>query len=291
MELTSSDLLALTLGDMGLPSDVLLWKAVLLTLISLLVGVLGGFVGLALGTIRLPALLLLGTPAAIAAGTNIMVSSLSSLSGTIRHWRGGRVDLRIVLVMGVPAFAGAFVGGFLSDSVDEGILLSLVGLLVLWQGVEFIIIYRNRIRSDQPSSPLFGAGLEGSTGVFTPGRISAEAGIGLGVGLLGGAVGLILGSIRLPALVRVLKVDPRIAAGTNLFIGFFMGAVGWVGHATQGNVDYPLLVLMGAAAMIGSWHGAKLTGRVNLNTLLLTMGFVLVAVGVLLACRGTLPYI
>ena len=291
MELTSSDLLALTLGDMGLPSDVLLWKAVLLTLISLLVGVLGGFVGLALGTIRLPALLLLGTPAAIAAGTNIMVSSLSSLSGTIRHWRGGRVDLKIVLVMGVPACAGAFVGGFLSDSVHEGILLSLVGLLVLWQGVEFIIIYRNRIRSDQPSSPLFGAGLEGSTGVFTPGRISAEAGIGLGVGLLGGAVGLILGSIRLPALVRVLKVDPRIAAGTNLFIGFFMGAVGWVGHATQGNVDYPLLVLMGAAAMIGSWHGAKLTGRVNLNTLLLTMGFVLVAVGVLLACRGTLPYI
>ena len=122
--------------------------------------------------------------------------------------------------------------------------------------------------------------------MFTPGRISAEAGIGL----LGGAVGLILGSIRLPALVRVLKVDPRIAAGTNLFIGFFMGAVGWVGHATQGNVDYPLLVLMGATAMIGSWYGAKLTCRVNLNTLLLAMGIVLVAVGCLLAHRGPLPY-
>jgi uncharacterized membrane protein YfcA len=112
--------------------------------------------------------------------------------------------------------------------IDEGILLFLAGLLVLWQGMEFLIIYRNRVKREQSSGPLFGAGLEGSPGLFTRGRIAAEAGIGLGVGLLGGSVGLILGSIRLPALVRVLKIDPRIAAGSNLFIGFFMGAVGWI---------------------------------------------------------------
>ncbi|GIS68052.1 MAG: hypothetical protein CM1200mP7_0010 [Chloroflexota bacterium] len=35
----------------------------------------------------------------------------------------------------------------------------------------------------------------------------------MGIGLLGGLVGLILGSIRLPALIRLLKVEPRIAAG------------------------------------------------------------------------------
>ena len=289
MEQTFSDFITLTLGDIGLPSDHLVWKALLLTIISLLVGILGGFVGLALGTIRLPALLLLGTPAAIAGGTNIMVSSLSSLSGAIKHWRGGRVDMRIVMVMGIPAFAGAFAGGFLSGAIHEGILLFLAGLLVLWQGVEFILIYQNRVKSGQSTSPLFGAGLEGSSGLFSPGRVSAEAGIGLGVGLLGGAVGLILGSIRLPALVRVLKIDPRIAAGSNLFIGFFMGAVGWIGHASQGKVDYPVLVLMGAGAMVGSWYGAKLTGKVNLNTLILTMGFVLLAVGLLLAYRGALP--
>ena len=289
MDLNLSDLLWVTLGDLSLPSDVLLWKALLLTVISLLVGVLGGFVGLALGTIRLPALLLFGIPPSIAGGTNIMVSGLSSLSGSIRHWRAGRVDMRIVLVMGIPAFAGAFAGGFLSGIIHDGVLLLLAGLLVLWQGIEFIIIYKNRVKSEQSSAPLFGAGLEGSPGLFSRGRISAEAGIGLGVGLLGGSVGLILGSIRLPALVRVLKVDPRIAAGTNLFIGFFMGTVGWVGHATQGKVDYPLLIFMGAFAIIGSWYGAKLTGRVNLNTLILVMGFVLLIVGLLLAYRGITP--
>ena len=89
-----SELLELTLRDLSLPSGALLWKAILLTFISLFVGILGGFVGLALGTIRLPVLLILGTPAAIAGGTNIMVSSLSSLSGAIRHWRAGRSRCR-----------------------------------------------------------------------------------------------------------------------------------------------------------------------------------------------------
>jgi len=279
----------ITLYDFALPSDVLLWKAILLAVISLLTGILGGFVGLALGTIRLPALLLLGIPSTIAGGTNIMISSLSALSGSIAHWRERRIDKRIIIVMGIPAFIGAFAGGFLSGVIPRQLLLFLAGIFVMWQGIEFIIIYYSRARSDRQTSPLFGGGLEGSSGTFTPGRISLESGIGLGIGLLGGAVGLILGSIRLPALIRILKIDPRIAAGSNLFIGFFMGALGWVGHATKGNVDYPLLVIMGATALIGSWFGAKLTGKVNLNALILTMGFVLVIVGPLLAYRGIIP--
>ena len=276
----------LTLNEFGLPSDMLLWKVVLLTAVSFGVGLLGGFVGLALGTIRLPTMLLLGMAAPIAGGTNILVSSLASLTGAIRHLREGRVDMRVVLFMGLPAFVGAFVGGFASDVVDERLLVLLAGLLVGWQGVEFFIMARNRRRSAGGSQHLFGADLEGSPGVFSRNRIAAEAGIGLGVGLLGGAVGLILGSIRLPALIRILKIDPRIAAGTNLFIGFFLGALGFVGHAVQGEVDYPLLAAMGAAAMVGSYIGAKYTGRASLNALITTMGGVLLVVGVLLVWQA-----
>ena len=101
----------LAAADMGLGSDVVVWEVALLTAVSFAVGVLGGFVGPALGTMRLPALLLIGLPAPTAAGTNILISSLSSLAGAIRHLREGRVNRRIVMAMGVPAFAGAFAGG------------------------------------------------------------------------------------------------------------------------------------------------------------------------------------
>ena len=274
------------MSEIDFASGIVLWKAVLLTAISFAVGILGGFVGLALGTIRLPAMLLLGMPAPIAGGTNILVSGLACLSGSIRHLREGRVNVRIVLVMGIPAFVGAFIGGFLSDVAPEGILILLAGLLVFWQGIEFLIMARERRGEGASDTNMFGGELSGSAGLFTPGRMSAEAGIGLGVGLLGGAVGLILGSIRLPALIRILRVDPRIAAGTNLFIGMFIGAFGWVGHVLQGEVDYVLLVLMGGAAMIGSYYGAKLTGKVQLTNLILAMGLVLIAVGAILAVRG-----
>ena len=65
-----------------------------------------------------------------------------------------------------------------------------------------------------------------------------------------------------------------------------IGAFGWVGHVLQGEVDYALLVLMGAAAMIGSYYGAKLTGRVQLTNLILAMGLVLLVVGLFLTVRG-----
>ena len=111
-------------------------------------------------------------------------------------------------------------------------------------------------------------------------------GVGFAVGVLGGAVGLILGTVRLPALIRVLRVDPRVAAGTNLLIGFAMGSVGWVGHVARGHVDYPLVALMGTSAVAGSYLGARMTGRVSLDKLVMAIGVVLIAVGALLLVRA-----
>ena len=259
---------------LGWGSDVLIWNAAVLTAVSLGVGLLGGFVGLALGTMRLPAMLLMGMAAPTAGGPNILVSSISSICGAVRHLREGRVNCRLVLIMGGPAFVGAFIGGVMGGKVSETILLSAIGLLVLWQGVEL----RMRGRAVAAAND-FVTNYSGK-------RMVLGGGMGLAVGLLGGAVGLILGSIRLPALIRVLKVDPRIAAGTNLVIGFVMGSVGWIGHAIKGDVDYQLLILMGAGAAVGSYYGAKLTGKVDLATLVGAMGYVLLAVGVILIWRG-----
>ncbi|MCZ6891789.1 MAG: sulfite exporter TauE/SafE family protein [Chloroflexi bacterium] len=266
---------------LGLQSDLLLWQLLFLTVLSFGVGVLGGFVGLALGTMRLPAILLLGTPAPIAAGTNILVSTLSALTGSIRHLREGRVSLRIVIWMGIPAMVGALIGGFASGQVPERLLIGLVGLFVTWQGIELIIRAR-KARHASSGGPPDQIDPASAGGLFTTERVAAVTGVGLGVGLLGGAVGLILGSIRLPVIVRILRTEPRVAAGTNLLIGFMMGSFGWIGHVVQGNVDYPLLAGMGVSGMAGTFYGARLTGRVSLTALLLTMGWVLVAVGLLL---------
>ena len=113
-------------------------------------------------------------------------------------------------------------------------------------------------------------------------RITAEAIVGLAVGLLGGAVGLILGTVRLPALIKILKIDPRIAAGSNLFIGVLMGCFGWLGHVVKGEVDYVILGIMGVTGMIGNYYGACWTGQLSMRTLLYLMSSVLLIVGLVL---------
>ena len=232
---------------------------------------------------RLPAMLLLGIPTPAAAGTNIIVSAASALTAAIRHIADGRVDRRMVVVMGVPSLVGGFIGGFTSDRVPEALLITAVGALVAWEGVGFV----GRAWKERTGASGASAASEGiDPPTFGGYRGLMEGALGLGVGLLGGAVGLILGSIRITALVRLFRVDVRVAAGTNLVIGFMVGSMGWIGHLTRGNVDYPLVVIMGVTAMIGSYLGAKQTGRVSVNSLVMTLGVVLVVVGLLLVWRG-----
>ena len=276
--------LSVPLQELGLPSDVLLWQALLLTAMSFGVGVVGGFVGLALGTVRLPVLLLLGMPSTLAAGTNIIVSTCSSLFGALRHMREGRVDLRVVLLMGVPSFGGAFLGGFYAGAAPEGLLILVVGILVLWQGIE--LAAKARAAAESAGGPEAAMADALAAAPRRRGHPALAAAMGLAIGVTGGAVGLILGSLRLPGLIRVLGLGPRIAAGTNLLIGFAMGASGWTGHVARGQVDYPLAVLMSLAAVAGVNIGARQTGRAGLRTLLASMGAVLIVVGGLMAWRG-----
>ena len=104
--------MGLVLGGVSFATDLQIWQIVLLTVASTVIGVLGGFVGLALGSIRLPILLLVGMSMPTAAGTNILVSSLTAMIGSFRHLRAGRIDFRVLLTMGLPSIVGAFIGGF-----------------------------------------------------------------------------------------------------------------------------------------------------------------------------------
>tara|TARA_B110000116_G_C16800783_1_gene570454 strand:- start:7077 stop:7901 length:825 start_codon:yes stop_codon:yes gene_type:complete len=265
---------------MDLSSSINIEVILFLAFISFIVGLLGGFVGLALGTIRLPIMLLMGINPRIAAGTNILVSSLSSFLGSIQHIRNKRVDIRVVLILGIPACIGAFFGGFLSSVAPENLLLMFAGVLVAWQGYEFVELGRKK--SGNTMSDIFGSHLENSNGKFTKTRISLESIAGLIIGLLGGSVGLILGSIRLPAIIYILQIDPRKAAGSNLFIGFFIGILGWIGHAYLDQVNYNILFTMSFTGMIGSYIGASFTGKVSLSRFVLILGIILFIVGILL---------
>ena len=266
-----------------LTTELALWQLAAMSVISLAVGLLGGFVGLALGTMRLPGLLLMGVNPQVAAGTNILTSALSAMAGGYRHVTEGRIDWGVALWLGVPSIVGGFLGGFFAGSFPSGLLIAVAGGLVLWQGVEFFGLARRLAPVGEGGEA--GGADEGEPGLTGSRGVLAGAG-GAAIGLLGGGVGLILGSLRLPLMIRILKIGPRQAAGSNLVVGAALGVFGFVGHGIHGEVDLPLLLSMASTGMIGSYFGARYTGRVSVRSLVIVLAWVLLAVGVILVVRG-----
>jgi hypothetical protein len=227
-------------------------------------------VGLVLGNIRLPVIVLAASSPAAGAGANIGISAVAALTAAVTHIRAGRIDWRIFAWMAPPSIAGAVAGGLLSGELPGNALRVVIGVTLLVFGVDLL-------RPHAPVSP--GTVHEG-------GRVATVA-TGAVIGLLGGFVGLILGALRLPALLRVVGADPFRAIGTNVAVGFCLGVAGVFGHLS-GGVDWILLAVGAAASVPGALVGARLTGRLDERQLLKAVGGVLLVAGTALLLQAFL---
>ena len=248
-----------------------------LAIMSLVVGVVGGIVGIALGVVRLPAMTVVGVDPLIAASTNLFVSVLGSFAGSWPAIIQNRIVFRVVVIIGIPAIAGSFVGGLYADVISRTVLLTIVALLLLWSSMMMIRRATSELRGntslhEDDSDPCAGRG------DFNQKTIAREGVIGFIIGLIGGGVGLALGVLRMPALIHVLNMRPSLAAGTNLALTILVGSSGFTGHLIRGRVDWLLVSVIGIPAMIGMFAGSRMSGNVNPAKLRLTVGLVLLAV-------------
>ena len=230
----------------------------------------GGLVGLVLGNIRLPVLVLAASSPAAGAGANIGVSAIAALASATAHIRAGRIDWRLFAWMAPPSMVGAVAGGLLSGVVPGNALLVVIGVTLLAFGADLVRSKPNGRRAD-------------------PGGFSARAAILTGalIGVLGGFVGLILGALRLPALLRFVGAEPFRAVGTNAAVGFCLGVAGVFGHL-PGGVDWTLLGVGAVTSVPGAIVGARLTGRLDERQLFRAVGVILLVAGTAMILQGIL---
>jgi uncharacterized membrane protein YfcA len=125
--------------------------------------------------------------------------------------------------------------------VPESLLDGLIAVVLLWSGIDVAL----RPIQARPQRRL---------------RLGRGVALSTLIGALGGAVGVILGTMRMPALVRSVGMDIRRAAGTNLVVGFVLGVAGFATHAAEGGVDWSILAAGMAGAIPGGWLGAEPQG-------------------------------
>ncbi len=268
---------------LGATTDLAAWQLTSMAVISLVVGLSGGTVGIALGVVRLPMLTLFGIDPLIAAGTNLMISVMGSTIGTLEAFLHQRVVPSVVMAMGAPAIVGAFIGGYFADKVPIWILLTVVSLLMAWSALFLIAwsIRLMRIRKRYPSVRTRRAFSGGGSGdgdlKLDAGQVSREGFAGFAIGAVGGAVGLALGVLRMPALLA-MHMDPHKAAGTNLAITVLVGISGFVGHLLKGGVDWHLIAIVGIPGVIGMYVGTRIANRIDAPGLRLAVGIVILLV-------------
>jgi uncharacterized protein len=218
-----------------------------LALWCFLVALGGGLVGLVLGNLRLPVVLLLATSPAAGAGANIGISSVAAASASVAHVRAGRVNWRLFALMAPPSVVGAIAGGYLSGVLPGDVLLVAIAIVLYYSAFELL----------------------------RPRRRPVPSRAGLVIGFLGGVVGLILGSLRMPALIRLVGESPARAVGTNVTVGFLVGVAGVIGHLPSAAPDWNLLAIGAAASIPGALLGSRLTGKLSEERLLEAIGVVL----------------
>jgi uncharacterized membrane protein YfcA len=230
---------------------------------AFLVSLVGGVVGLVLGNLRLPLIVLFASSPAAGAGANVAISGAAAIASASRHAGAGRVNWHLFWWMAPTSVAGAVVGGLISGVIPDTPLLLAIGAIILYGAWE--IGHYRRPAASEPEEP-------------SRMQLWSAAGVGLGVGLLGGFVGLILGSMRLPAMVRWVGMKPSAAVGTNAAVGVAVGLGGLVGHLPSG-IDWDLFAAGCTGGVPGAYLGAHFTGRLSEQALLTACVVVMVISG------------
>lgn len=88
--------------------------------------------------------------------------------------------------------------------------------------------------------------------------------LGFLIGLVSGATGIGGGTLLAPFMMFVLKIDPFVSVGTDLFVSVITKAVGSTIHKRANNVDAQSMRPLAIAGVLGSLGGLVALGYLKL---------------------------
>ena len=258
---------------------------------------LGLLIGLSLGALggggsilTVPALVYVLGQSPVAATTgSLVIVGITALAGMVAHARAGRVRVGQGLLFGVLGVAGSWYGSRLSASVAPAVLLAAFSVLMLV--VAGIMIARQRHGasrrrswSTRPYDPIL---------AFTPRfvchcpRAAKVVVTATAVGLLTGFFGVGGGFAVVPALVLALGFSMPAAVGTSLLVITVNSATALASRAGHGiSIDWTVIGLFTAAAVVGSLLGGRVASRVRPELLSRAFTVLLVVVALYTAARS-----
>ena len=230
-------------------------QIILLMIFTGIVGYIGGLVGMPLGPVRLFFFLILGIPPLVAIGTNLAVSFISVISVIGPHIKKSNIDYKIALYFGGFALLGSFIGGLMSENAPLEIL---IWLIVFFLFISALLIVKNvHFKKQNIQTTLKAKFFHNNFSKYAFSNL-----LGMLIGILGGATGLVLGALRYPILINYLKISARKTAGTNSMINLFAAIFGFSGHSLISGIsgnshfDYKIFIPLAISVSFSSYWQA-----------------------------------
>ena len=234
-------------------------------LLSVLIGIALGLLGGGGSILTVPILTYVAgmNPKEAIAASLFVVGATSAVSA-VTHARKKRVQWRTGLVFGAAGMAGAFGGGLLGGHIPGTILMIAFALMMVATSLAMIRGRKNHTGATHDAElPVFKVIIEG-----------------LVVGLVTGLVGAGGGFLVVPALALLGGLSMPVAVGTSLVVIAMKSFAGLGGYLTAVSLDWTLVGGVTAAAILGSFLGARLAGRIPEAALRKGFGFFVLAMGV-----------
>lgn len=238
---------------------------VMTLLLSVLIGISLGLLGGGGSILTVPILnYVAGMNPKEAIAASLFVVGVTSAVSAVEHARKKRVRWRTGLIFGAAGMAGAFGGGLLGGHIPGTLLMIAFALMMVATSLAMI-----RGRKHPASAP--------HEGDLPVGKVILE---GLAVGLITGLVGAGGGFLVVPALALLGGLSMPVAVGTSLVVIAMKSFAGLGGYLTTVSLDWALIGGVTLAAVLGSFIGVRLSGRIPEAALRKGFGFFVLAMGV-----------
>ena len=217
-------------------------KLILIGIIIFLASFLFAMLGLGGGMVYVPVLNWAGYDlVSVALPLGLLLNGLNTLLALIQFNKKKLVDWKGGIFMAVSALIASPIGAITSKYVNQSNLKLIFAVAVLFAAIRML-------RQANKKEPEAKASLKK--------RIIWGVLVGLSVGFLGGLLGIGGGFVFAPVLMA-LGYKTKEAAATTAFIVTFSSFSGYLGHVAEGDMNWPLTIVLVIAVIIGSQLGAR----------------------------------
>jgi len=256
-------------------------------LASAIIGISLGLIGGGGSILTVPVLVyLLHVDTVLATAYSLFIVGTTSLVGVIPKYRQGLVSIRTAAIFGIPSIASVYATRkFLVPAIPDSLFqiggleitkaIFIMVLFAVLMVVASITMIREKRKKDENGNNI-PVNDTVATLQFNYPVIIIE---GIVVGVLTGMVGAGGGFLIIPALVLLTKLPMKTAVGTSLLIIAAKSLIGFTGDLGHYAIDWKMLLIVTAIAVIGIFIGSSLSKKIDGTKLKKSFGWFVLVMG------------